>query len=156
MAYGIYRDIVLKCACGRVVKLCEKTRARKVNRVVLCDGKKIYGGHAPYYALFKNREVQDIAVADRDGTGSRYDTYTLYHLDEELSKLVKLSGTLHISLVQAANVLKHLSATSAKIEGSIRFTKNYPRLSMKEALKLWNSTDVIEFILLNAADVHSQ
>ncbi|MGB9024052.1 MAG: hypothetical protein WCC94_11560 [Candidatus Bathyarchaeia archaeon] len=152
MACWIFRDVVLKCACGTVVKLYEEIRARKVNRVVLCDGKKIYGGHVPYYALFKNREIQDIALVEKYWEWLPCDTYTLYHADEELSKLRKLSNSLGISLAQAADVLKHLN-TASKIESFIAFAKDYPSLSMREALKVWNSIDVTEFRLLNSAEV---
>jgi len=152
MACLIYRDVVLKCGCGRVVKLYQEICTRKVNRVVLCDSKKIYGGHAPYYALFKNREIQDVALVEKYWEWLPCDSYTLYHVDEELSKLRKLSNSLDISLAQAADVLKQLN-TASKIESFTAFVKDYPSLNMREALEVWKPIDEVEFRLLNSAEV---
>jgi len=143
-----YRYIELKCGCGRVVKTCEKICTRRVNRVILCDG-NLYGGHVPYYAIFKNREIQDIAVVDKYWEWLPCDTYTLYHLDDELSRLIKLSVSLRISLRQAANVLKGLNTTS--IDSFIAFAKDYRNLGIEKALGVWNFIDEAEFRLLNAA-----
>lgn len=146
----VYQDeILLKCGCGRVVEFRRRVSNRrpKFNCVVLCDG-SLYDGHVPYYAVFKDREIQDYALVDKWGSGVSCDTYTLYHLDEELSALMKVSEALGITLAQAAHDLKHLKVDPSKRRRFIAFLLHHPELGIREALESWKSIDETEFELL--------
>jgi hypothetical protein len=105
----------------------------------LCDG------HVPYYAVFKDREIQDYALVDKWGSGISYDTYTLYHLDEELSALMKVSEALGTTLAQAARDLKHLKVNPSKRRRFIAFLLEHPELGIRQALKRWKFVDETEF-----------
>jgi len=88
-----FDNIRLRCRCGNVVEFYPETPQHQVNRMVLCDG-TVLSGHMKRNALFKNLKVQDEAWVNRGWNGIWHDTYTLYHLDRNVKKVLILQGSL--------------------------------------------------------------
>jgi hypothetical protein len=139
-------NVVLKCECGRVVELYPDTPLRTLNRAVLCDG-RVLDGRVKRFALFA--KAQDEVAVDRGLWG--LDTYTLYHLNEEIAKTLSLTESMNITLRESAKILRDLGNSSANIDGFVAFVKKHQRLSLEKACTLWRFMSNADFTLLRAS-----
>lgn len=139
-------NVVLKCECGRVVELYPDTPLRTLNRAVLCDG-RVLDGRVKRSALFA--KAQDEVAVNR---GRRsHDTYTLYHLNEEIAKTLSLTEPLNITLRESEKILRDLENSSVNIGGFVAFAKKHQPLSLEKACTLWRFMSNANFTLLRTS-----
>jgi hypothetical protein len=143
-----FDNIRLRGRCGNVVEFYPETPQHQVNRTVLCDG-TVTSGHMKRNALLKNLEVQDEVWVNRGWNGIWHDTYTLYHLNKNVARVLILQDSLYISLRKATELADQLGHSCSSIDGFIAFVKRHQRLSLKNACTRWKFIRTAEFKLLS-------
>jgi hypothetical protein len=143
-------SIVLECGCGEVVCIRRYLRKRPVFNVILCDGSRLRGT-VRRYALFKERRAQYQVRVIREWMPLGYDTYTLYHVDEDVARLFTVSDSLGIPLGHAAWVVDVLNLISSQIESFVAFAKDHWRLGIDQTMEDWKFISETEFQPLTAS-----
>jgi len=146
------KSIVLKCGCGKVVRIPRHLRKHPARNVILCDGNRLRGT-VTRYALFKERRAQYQVRVIREWMPIGHDTYTLFHKDDDMVQLVNVSRSLGIALEHAAWVIDNLGSASSEIEPFVTFAKkqDYTCINLDGIMKRWKFISRTEFQLLTAS-----
>jgi hypothetical protein len=141
--------VVLRCGCGKVVKLRRRKCSRQVNRAFLCNGKALRGRIGFRPPFHKHRVQYEVRVI-RSWEPTGQDRYILYHVNREIRDLLFLSRSLGISQAWAVWVFNRLSGISST-KSFVAFKRDYAHLGMVEAVERWTFISEAEFSLLNAS-----
>jgi hypothetical protein len=144
------KSFVMKCSCGNTVRVHRHVRRRPVVNVVLCCGRRLRGTVAGY-ALFKHRRAQYQVQITREWVPIGHDTYTLYHVDEDVARLFTVSSSLGIPLGHAAWVVEVLNLVSSRIDSFVAFARDHWHLGLDQTMEDWKFISETEFQLLNAS-----
>ena len=132
-------------------RLSSCTEASWVN-VVLCCGRRL---REPLrrYALFKHRRASIKCKSLREWAPIGYDTYTLFHTDDDMVQLLNVSSSLSIALEHAAWVIDNLGSASSEIDPFVTFAKEQDRtcINLNGVMERWKFIRRTEFQLLTAS-----
>lgn len=107
-------DVVLVCSCGNVVILHHQMH-REENHIVLCNG-LVFGGSARFCPQFRRKNRQYEVRVPRDWqTLPIWDRYMLYHVDKEITEILNLVSSLHVSFADAALVSNALNKAEFRL-----------------------------------------
>jgi len=143
--------IVLKCKCGKTVRPYlpnwrrMKYRSWGMGYVFLCDGTML-PNHVKDYYPFKSLRAQEEIVSS---VGDCEVKCMLYHLDRRLKSVMRLRCLLHLTLPQAAKIVRELRDSASSIDGFRMFATEHPELNLQEVLRTWKHIDKHEVTLFN-------
>jgi len=81
--------------------------------------------------------------------GDRKVKCTLYHLDPSLTSVMRLRCLLHLTLPQAAKIVRELKDSALSIEGFKMFATEHQELNLQDALRTWKYIDKHAVTLFN-------